>query len=431
MAHRYFIHAASAVGLLLVAPAAAIEPTTVARSVEPGMVRIIVEGPGGSASASGFVVSAQGHVATTYHVIQPHIDAGWAMFIVESGAAPDARRTATVVQSYPGEDLAVLKVEGLDRRPLVLSESGADTLTKGTTLFAIGYPGAGERLGADSGTSFTAGVANRIFIGAWTQDAPQIRIVQHSAATNPGNSGGPIVNACGQVVGVNTEREMAMLITPSGLPVVYDVIQGVFFASHVSVLSDKLRAMGVPYNGTGKVCRVVLGIASANFHWYAFAAVVMVLTIVLLMMRVWPRRVTHLIVVGRSAAQNGARTVLHKFHLPQWRHKQGKTVWRLRCEDAEGGPIEIVLTQDDLRRAPNGLVIGSDPACDRCLAADGVAGQHVQLTLLGERLGVADLHSGTGTAVDERPVDPDDGPVSVAPGARLRIGNITLHVERA
>lgn len=92
--------------------------------------------------------------------------------------------------------------------------------------------------------------------------------------------------------------------------------------------------------------------------------------------------------------------------------------------------MDIVITQGDLRRAPKGLVIGRDPTCDRCLAADGIAGQHAQLVPLGEGLGVSDLHSDTGTAVDERPVDPNVGPAPLTPGSRLRLGNVTFRVER-
>jgi len=394
------------------------------------MVRIIVEGPVGAASASGFVVSTQGHIATTYHLVEPHIEAGWSLFVVESGATPEARRPATVVQAYPDEDLAVLKVENLDRPAVPLSESDTETLTKGMTVFAVGYPGAGERLGADSGASFTAGMANRIFVGAWKQDGPRIQIIQHSAATNPGNSGGPIVNPCSQVVGVNTEREMAMLITPSGLPIVYDVIQGVFFASHVSVLVEKLKALGVPYNGTPKVCRVIFGVASTNFHWYAAAAAVALIAFVVLLIKHWPRRAIHIVVHGGAAARNGARALGHVLLQPPWRHGRRETSWRLHGEDAEGNPVDIVITQEDLRRAPRGLVIGCDPTCDRCLAVDGIAKKHAQLVPLGDGLGVNDLHSGTGTAVDERPVDPTDGPAPLTPGSHLRLGDVTFRVER-
>lgn len=430
MAHRVLILAVTTVCLLAAIPATAIEPTTVARVIEPSMVRIINEGPTDFAGASGFIVSTQGHIATAYHVVQPHIDEGWDLFVVESGSSTEERRAATVVQTYPDEDLAVLKVEGFERRPVVLSESAVDTLVKGMRVFAVGYPGAGQRLGADSGTSFTVGAANRIFMGAWKEDGPRIQIVQHSAATNPGSSGGPIVNPCGQVVGLNTQREMAMLITESGVPIVYDVIQGVFFASHVSVLVEKLKALDIPYNGTQKVCRVVLGVASANFYWYALAAIVVILALVLLLIRHRRRRVIHIEVSGGSAARNGIRALRDMLLHPPWLHKRRDTNWRLHCDDAEGSPLDIVITQEDLRRLPKGLVIGCDPSCDRCLAADGIAKQHALLVPLGDELGVTDLHSGSVTAVDEHPVDPNDGPAALTPGARLRLGNVTFRVER-
>jgi hypothetical protein len=223
---------------------------------------------------------------------------------------------------------------------------------------------------------------------------------------------------------------MAMVITPSGLPIVYDVIQGVFFASHVSVLVEKLKALGVPYKGTQKVCRVIFGVASTNFHWYATAAAVALIALIVLLMKHWPRRVIHIVFHGGSVARNGARALGHMFLQPPWRQGRHETSWRLHGEDEKGRPVDIVITREDLRRAPKGLVIGRDPACDRCLATDGIAGKHAQLVPLGDGLGVTDLHSGTGTAVDEHPVDPDDGPAPLAFGSRLRLGDVTFRVER-
>lgn len=419
-------------GLLAAAPAQAIEPTSVARMIEPSMVQVVVEGPPGRrAGGSGFVVSAEGHVATNFHVLTPHLDAGWDLYILESGAAAEARRSATVVATYPDEDLAVLQVDGLRRPPLVLSEAEADSLAQGSQVFAIGFPGAGGRLGGERGTSFTAGMANRIFDGSWTAESARIRIVQHSAATNPGNSGGPIVNPCGQVVGLNTEREMAVLMTPGGLPLVYDVIQGVFFASHVSVLVEKLKELEVPYNGSTKICRVVFGVASVNFHWYAAAAAAVLLALVVLLVKYRPQRIVHVVVVGGASARNGARALGHLILHPRDKGVPRKITWRLHCDDAAGGePIDIVIDEDDLRRAPEGLVIGSDAACDRRVAADGIAARHARLVPLGDTLGIGDLHSGSGTAVDAKPVDPDDGPAPLKPGAELRLGNLVFRVER-
>jgi S1-C subfamily serine protease len=424
------IAAALLAGLLAASPAAAIDPPEVARLIEPSMVRVQVEGLTASGGASGFVIAPGGHVATNHHIIARHLDAGWKLYVVEAGAAPGTRRTVTVVGAYPEEDLAILRVEGLDRPPLLLSEA-AEALRQGTTVFAIGYPGAGERLGGDSGPSFTSGMANRLFEGAWTADGPRIGIVQHSAATNPGSSGGPIVNACGQVIGVNTEREMAVLIMPGGIPLVYDVIQGVFFASHVSVLVAKLRVLGIPYSGSSRVCRVFFGVASTYLAWYAAAAVAALALAMGLVVWFWPRRVVHIVVVGGRAARSGARAVGHVLLHPPWRLRRESAGWRLHREGTADGADDILISDAELAAAPNGLVIGYDPDCDRCLAVDGVAAHHVRLVPLeGGGLGVEDLHSPTGTAVDERPLDPDGAPEPLAPGSRLRLGTTVLLADR-
>ncbi len=423
---------ALALGCLLAsAPAEAIEPTSVARHIAPSMVRILVESDGRQIGGSGFVVSAQGHVATAYHVIRPHVEAEWQVFVLQSGATADTRLGATLVGAFPEEDLAVLKVEGLDRPPALLSEADLDSPPQGMEVFAVGYPGAGERLGGEAETSFTAGLVNRLFVGAWTADSARIRIIQHSAATNPGSSGGPVINPCGQVVGLNTEREMAMVITPTGLPFIYDVIQGVFFASHISVLTEKLQSLEVPYNGSPKVCRVFFGVASTNYPWYAAGTVAALIVLALLLVRHWPRRVVHVVVVGGHSARNGARALGHLIFHPRSRGEPHKVTWRLHCDDAAGGrPIDIVIDEDDLRRAPQGLVIGSDAACDRRLAADGIDHRHAELVPLGDALGVRDLHSRSGTAVDAKSVNPEDGAEPLRPGAELRLGNLVFRVER-
>ncbi|NIO43068.1 MAG: hypothetical protein GTO41_24670, partial [Burkholderiales bacterium] len=164
-------------------------------------------------------------------------------------------------------------------------------MPRGPTLFAIGFPGAGTRLSTDLKMSFTTGTINRVFTGSFSERGPQIRIIQHSAPTNPGNSGGPIINACGQVVGVNTQREMAIIIGPGGLPFVMDFIQGVFFASHVSVLVQKLKDLGIAYSGSPRVCRVFFGVASTNFYRFGGIALVLGIILVGLLVTLRPRAV--------------------------------------------------------------------------------------------------------------------------------------------
>lgn len=315
------IRIASAAAMALAtatAPATAAEPQKVAGALEPSIVHVFTTGPLDRAvSGTGFVVSRSGHVATNFHVIAPHVEQDWTILVAASGATPGERLPATLIAGFPGEDLAVLQVEGLRRPPVQLSETGADDPAKGASLFAIGFAGAGDRLGVMHETSFTTGIASRIFTGSWSEEAPQIRIIQHSAPTNPGNSGGPIVNACGQVVGVNSQREMAILLGPGGIPIVTDLIQGVFFASHVSVLTEKLKELGISYSGSRKSCRVFLGIASTNFGWTFGIAAVLGLALVIALIVYRPRSVVQVCVQCGCAARDCAKAVARAVRKPR------------------------------------------------------------------------------------------------------------------
>jgi hypothetical protein len=391
----------AAVIMWMAGPAGALDPQEVAKRLEPSVVHVVVTGDGGSAGGTGFVVSRDGHIATNYHIVRPHIEAGWEIFVVASGAPVGVRRPAKLVAALSGEDLAVLRVPDLDRPPVQLSDAGADRPAKGATVFTIGYPEVGARLGAIPEASFTTGSVGRIFDGSWTAGGPKIKIIQHSAPTNPGSSGGPIVNGCGQVVGVNTQRELAILITPLGVPVMTDIIQGVFFASHASALIAKLKDLGVPYQGTPKICRVFLGLAMTDFYLNVGIALLIVLVLIggLYMIRPGPFR----------------------------RKQRG---WRLVGTDGAGDPVEIVVTTADLDRHTTGIVIGGDPLCHKTLTDPSVSYRHVRLTVLDDGLAVDDLHSKTGTAVDGTPLDPDAAPTSLSAGAQLKIGDVAVRLER-
>ncbi len=293
--------------------AAAIEPQSVAKLLEPSVVRVIATGPEGTTAGTGFVVSRDGHVATNLHVVDPLFKGGWTIFVVESGVAPENRRPAELVKAFRDEDLAILRVEDLNRPPALLSEIDADRPAKGATIFAIGFPGAGGRLGSALQTSFTIGSVSRLFAGSWFAGGTQFRLIQHSAPTNPGSSGGPIVNACGQVVGVNSQREMAVVLSPTGLPIVTDVIQGVFFASDASVLIDKLQELEIAYSGTRKVCRVFLGVASTNLFLYAGIAALAGLALLAFLIVFRPRLVVQTVIRCGCAARDCAKAVKRAF----------------------------------------------------------------------------------------------------------------------
>ncbi|MDY7086773.1 MAG: trypsin-like peptidase domain-containing protein [Actinomycetota bacterium] len=162
-----------------------------AARVLPGVVSVRVRTGQSGASGSGFVFDNRGHIVTNNHVVAA--GRGGSVSIVGSDGQ---RRNAEIVGTDPGSDIAVLRVTGgSPPAPLALAGPGATRV--GEAVLAVGSP-----LGL-SGT-VTAGIVSAldrpVRLGGQTRQTA----VQTDASINPGNSGGPLVNARGEVIGVNT-----------------------------------------------------------------------------------------------------------------------------------------------------------------------------------------------------------------------------------
>ena len=148
----------------------------------------------GSVSGTGFVISEDGYILTNYHVIEEAYSTGSAinvMFSSESGY-DTTEYTAEVIGFDRNNDVAVIKIDATGLTAATLGSS--DDLRVGDTVYAVGNP-LGELT-----YSMTPGIVSatdRVI----TTDEGTANMFQISAAVNEGNSGGPVYNAYGQVVG--------------------------------------------------------------------------------------------------------------------------------------------------------------------------------------------------------------------------------------
>ena len=150
---------------------------------------------GGTATGSGFVIDGEGHILTNNHVVE-----GADKIEVKLGAS-DTEYSAEVIGADPASDLALLKVDAPSKElhPLTLGDSSQ--VEVGDSVVAIGNP-----FGLDR--TVTSGIVSALQRQIQAPNGFSIdNVIQTDAAINPGNSGGPLINAAGEVIGINSQIE--------------------------------------------------------------------------------------------------------------------------------------------------------------------------------------------------------------------------------
>jgi S1-C subfamily serine protease len=152
---------------------------------------------------SGFVVDKAGHIVTNFHVIQGAKK-------VRVSFSNGASMKAIVQGTDPSSDLAVLKIDASSRALTPLSLGNSDEMQVGDPVVAIGNP-----FGLDR--TVTAGIVSAIQRAITAPNGYTIdHVIQTDAAINHGNSGGPLLNRQGQVIGVNSQIETGNNSSASG-----------------------------------------------------------------------------------------------------------------------------------------------------------------------------------------------------------------------
>ena len=148
----------------------------------------------GEATGSGFVVSKDGYIATNAHVVEGATD-------VKVKIGDGEELSAEVVGSDASTDVALLKVDPGAQQLTPLTFADSSQLDVGDATYAIGNPYGLDR-------TLTTGVVSALQRQITAPNGYSIdNVVQTDAALNPGNSGGPLLDGAGRVIGINSQIE--------------------------------------------------------------------------------------------------------------------------------------------------------------------------------------------------------------------------------
>ena len=217
----------------------------------PSVVSITCQGSRSASSGTGVVLSVDGYIVTNAHVVEnAHT------YTVQ--LTDDRTFSARLVGCDDISDLAVLRIDCTDLTPAQFGDSS--TLRVGDTVVAIGDP-----LGAAFRGTYTNGIVSAINRDV-DMNGRTMTLIQTNAALNSGNSGGPLINCYGQVIGINTMKIGAFTDTAG--------VEGLGFAipsTQVKEIVDQIIAQGYV---SGRPTLGITGEALSTFyqHYYRMPA---------------------------------------------------------------------------------------------------------------------------------------------------------------
>ena len=209
-----------------VAPAVVMVSTKTIQTVN-GWFQQEAEGMG-----SGFIINTDGYILTNYHVIEGATE-------VTVTLSDGQEVTASVVNYDSDQDVAMIKINEDVEVPGVVELGDSDALQPGEEVVAIGNP-----LSKELSSTLTKGIISALNRNVETQSGVSTNLIQTDTAINSGNSGGPLINTKGEVIGINTLKAS-------------DGAEGIGFAIPINDVKVKIDSLSKPILNLGVSIRVI------------------------------------------------------------------------------------------------------------------------------------------------------------------------------
>lgn len=398
--------------------------------VDQSVVRIVaMDSGGGGSTGTGFVINDGDQIATNHHVVE----GAKLLFVLVKDGQGRRRVAADVVWVDEDRDLAVISAPGLGHPFLKLSTA---IPRKHTDVVAVGFPGRADDLSDSDAvveSTVTQGVIERVFRGSWGNDDATFQIVQHSAQINSGNSGGPLLNACGEVVAVNTAIP-SVRVNGSGSRTQVQVTTGIHYASHISSLVGELQKRSTSFSPTAMDCTEdQIAAGNTQVVWIAAGASVLALLAMILTLSRPRQRIVETYTqwvrrnpdsARRTPVQAARSDQSRSVSVPSVKPPVSTAVFELTGQTLAGEPLHVSIPMDRLER---GVVLGRNrQQCDYALPDISVSRRHVKMWGDEVQISVLDLGSTAGTSLNHQPVETSQPTTVRTDGAEIQMGDIRL-----
>jgi len=426
--------------------------------LKPSVVRLVVfaEDPKKNCTGSGFVIesSATGsHIATNYHVIA-HREKDNSILIARRNGKEIEAFEGTLVLADAERDLAIVRAPKLQAEPCVLQEA---LPAQGDDVFSLGFPGvsddphcldlkffidacykaASSHINDPTGkvatyveASLSKATVRRVVKGKWSPNdaCADFMIIEHDVNITGGNSGGPLLNAAGNVVGINTQR-----VPDANIPI--DIVRR---SSHIGILIEAMKIQGLRPTTTSAPAVIAVqtlreGATTFLMAFVAIAAVGVALFFGLRRPTLIAETYTHFL--RRGAATPAGPPPRHPGQgnpqpLPPAPSSGGWILEGVNPQAGQSASFRFDITPALLACAHGKLIVGRKQGLVHILIPNtSISGQHAAFLVGPSGLSLEDRNSSNGTQVNGRPLKPFES-CPLKSGDQIIFGELKIQLRQ-